>query len=200
MKVIHLQKNPRIYTCNSYLILGDWNRIEDVNTIIDPGTDTHILAEIERVATGCGKVAVEQIILTHNHFDHAGAIIDLKKRFGAKVFAYVETAGVDELLYNGAFLKVGDDYLEVLHAPGHSSDSVCLYCRSNQSLFSGDMQLRVRTPGGVYTQEYLDSLLMLYGRPIQTVYSGHDEPLTANIREILTETIRNVRKSAVTTG
>ena len=148
MKVIPLAKNPLIYSCNSYLILGDWNRIEDVNTLIDPGTDSYILAEIESLATGFGKVAVEQIILTHNHFDHAGAIGELKQRFGAKVFAFVEMAGVDELLYHGAFIKAGDDYLEVLHAPGHSSDSVCLHCRSNRSLFSGDMQLRVRTPGG----------------------------------------------------
>jgi glyoxylase-like metal-dependent hydrolase (beta-lactamase superfamily II) len=200
MKVIPLLKNPRIYSCNSYLILGEWNRIEDVNTLIDPGTDSYILDQIEHLATGFGKVAVEQIILTHNHFDHAGSIMDLKRRFGAKVFAYVETAGVDELLYHSAFIKAGDDHLEVLHAPGHSSDSVCLYCQSKRSLFSGDMQLRVRTAGGAYTQEYLDSLLMLYGREIETVYSGHDEPLTANFREILAETIRNVRRSDVITG
>jgi glyoxylase-like metal-dependent hydrolase (beta-lactamase superfamily II) len=198
MKVIPLQKNPQIYSCNSYLILGDWNRLEDVNTLIDPGTDSYILDEIQRVATGCGKIAVEQIILTHNHFDHAGAVLDLKKRFGAKVFAFVETAGVDELLYDGAFIRAGDDHLEVLHAPGHSSDSVCLYCRTSQSLFSGDMQLHVRTPGGAYTQEYLTTLLMLYGKAIRTVYSGHDAPLTENIREMLTETIKNVRSSTVT--
>ena len=39
---------------------------------------------------------------------------------------------------------------------------------------------------------------MLYGREIETVYSGHDEPLTSNVTEILTETIRNVRRSTVT--
>ncbi len=197
MKVIPLSKNPQIYSCNSYLILGEWNRIEDVNTLIDPGTDSYIAAEIDALSTGFGKVAVEQIILTHNHFDHAGAVMDLKRRFGAKVFAYVEMAGVDELLYHGAFIKAGDDHLEVLHSPGHSSDSICLHSRSSRALFSGDMQLRVRTAGGVYTQEYLDSLLMLYDREIETIYSGHDEPLTANVREILAETIRNVRRSDI---
>jgi glyoxylase-like metal-dependent hydrolase (beta-lactamase superfamily II) len=200
MKVIPLKKNPYIYSCNSYLILGEWNRIEDMNTLIDPGTDSYIQEEIDRIPTGFGKVAVEQIILTHNHFDHAGSILDLKSRFGAKVYAFVDMAGVDELLHHGSFIKAGDDYLEILHAPGHSSDSICLYCKSKKSLFSGDMQLRVRTAGGAYTQEYLESLLMLYGREIETVYSGHDEPLTVNVKEILAETIRNVRRSDVATG
>ena len=105
---------------------------------------------------------------------------------------------MDELLYDGAFIKAGDDHLEVFHTPSHSSDSVCLYCRSSQALFSGDMQLQVRTAGGGYTQEYLNSLLMLYGKTINTVYSGHDGPLCANVREILSESIRNVRRSTIT--
>ena len=37
MKIVPLKKRPGTYSCNSYLILGDWNRIEDVNTLIDPG-------------------------------------------------------------------------------------------------------------------------------------------------------------------
>ena len=44
MKIIPLKKNDKIYSCNSYLILGDWNRVEDVNTLIDPGIDGFVLA------------------------------------------------------------------------------------------------------------------------------------------------------------
>jgi glyoxylase-like metal-dependent hydrolase (beta-lactamase superfamily II) len=72
MKVIQLKKSDKVYSCNSYLILGDWNHIEDLNSVIDPGTDDFVLDEIEHLSTGCGKVAVEQVILTHNHFDHSG--------------------------------------------------------------------------------------------------------------------------------
>ena len=197
MKIIPLPRNPHTYSCNSYLILGDWNKIGDVNVIIDPGTDDFIIPEIERLSTGFGKVPVDRIYLTHNHFDHAGSIEALKKRYGAKVFAYTDMAGVDDLLQDGGLYPAGDDLLEVLHTPGHSSDSICLYNLDRQALFSGDMQLRVRTPGGAYTQQYLDSLLRLYSKPIQTVYSGHDDPLSHRIMDMLRETIANVRKSEI---
>ena len=57
MKIISLKKSDTVYSCNSYLILGDWNRIEDINTVIDPGTDGFILDEIEHLSTGVGKTA-----------------------------------------------------------------------------------------------------------------------------------------------
>ena len=47
MRVIRLPHNLNIYTCNSYLLLGDWNVLGDVNTLIDPGTDGSVINEIE---------------------------------------------------------------------------------------------------------------------------------------------------------
>jgi len=193
--IVSLKKNHQLYSCNSYLILGDWNRIEDLNTVIDPGTDDFILEEIERLSTGFGKVAVEQVILTHNHFDHVGGSAALKKRYGARVLAFVGGPGVDELIHDGQFLRAGDDFLEVIHTPGHSSDSVCLYAPRAQALFSGDTQLRIRGPGSDYSQGYLQGIERLSGKNIRTVYSGHDEPLTENISETLHETVALVKKS-----
>jgi glyoxylase-like metal-dependent hydrolase (beta-lactamase superfamily II) len=197
MKIIPLKKSDKVYSCNPYLILGDWNRVEDVNTVIDPGTDDFVLDEIAHLSTGLGKVAVEQIILTHNHFDHAAGVSALKKRYGARVLAFVNGPGVDELLRDGQFVKAGDGFLEVIHTPGHSSDSICLYAPSAQSLFSGDTQIKVRTPGDVYTPGYLDGLVKLAGRKIERIYSGHDEPLTIRARETILETLANVRKSRI---
>ena len=80
MRVVELLRAPSLYTCRSYLLLGDWNVLGDVNTLIDPGTDGSVIDQIETLSTGCGKVPVEQIILTHNHFDHAAGIEIFKKR------------------------------------------------------------------------------------------------------------------------
>jgi glyoxylase-like metal-dependent hydrolase (beta-lactamase superfamily II) len=197
VKIIPLKKSATLYSCYSYLILGDWNRVEDLNTVIDPGTDGYILDEIKQLSTGCGKVAVEQMILTHNHFDHNGGVMDLKMRYGARVLAFVDGPGVDELLYDGQFIKAGDGFLEVLHTPGHSSDSICLYAPAEETLFSGDMQVRVRTQGEIYTRDYLDGLVKLSGRKIQRIYSGHDEPLTINARKTILTTLANVRNSRI---
>ena len=195
MKIIPLKKSASVYSCNSYLILGDWNRIQDVNTIIDPGTDDFILKEIEQLSTGVGKLAVAQVILTHNHFDHNGGVKALKNRYGARVLAFVDGPGVDELLRDGQFIRSGDDLLEVLHTPGHSTDSICLYAPTAQALFSGDTQIQLREPGDVYSPEYLYGLQKIAGRKIGTVYSGHDEPLTGTVLESIFKSVANVRNS-----
>lgn len=197
MRVFQLAQNPEIYTCRSYLLLGEWNQLEDVNTLIDPGTDDHVFFEIDRIYTGCGKVPVEQVLLTHNHFDHAASAELFKKRYGARIYAWVDGPGVDALLKDGQLLHCGDDYLEVIHTPGHSSDSVSFYCQAKRLLFSGDTQLRILTSGGRYTREYLDTLHKLSQREIEHVYPGHDEPFNSNVRSTILETLYNVRNSEI---
>jgi glyoxylase-like metal-dependent hydrolase (beta-lactamase superfamily II) len=195
MRVIELNHTSAIYTCRSYLILGDWNVLGDVNTLIDPGTDGCVIDEIETLSTGCGKIPVEQIILTHNHFDHAAGVEIFKQRYGARVYAWSDGKDVDELLRDGQIIRAGNDQLQVLHTPGHSSDSICLYNSKQRILFSGDTQLRIRSSGGVYSPEYIETLRRLSTLKIDTVYSGHDDPITSNVEGIILETLRNVRNS-----
>jgi len=195
MKIIPLKHNDITYSCNSYLILGDWNRIDDVNTLIDPGTDEFIIDEIERLSTGFGKIPVAQVILTHNHFDHSGAVTAIKERYNARVMAFCEGSGVDGLLCDGEFIKAGDDILEVLHTPGHSSDSICLYAPSEKALFSGDTQVRMRWPGEVYSPDYVEALMKIACRDIQRIYSGHDEPITSGCQEMILNTLNGAHNS-----
>jgi len=197
MKIIPLKRNDRIYSCNSYLVLGDWNRLNDINTIIDPGRDTFVLNEIERLSTGFGKVPVAQVILTHNHFDHVEAAVALKERFNAKVLAFNKGPGIDERLTDGQIIRAGDDVLEVLHTPGHSSDSICLYAPSEKAMFCGDMQLRVERTGGTYTCGYMEALFKIACRDILKIYSGHDEPITSDCQELIIKTVRNVCRSTI---
>ena len=194
MRVIELSQAP-IYTCRSYLLLGDWNLLGDVNTLIDPGTDGSVINQIETLSTGCGKVPVEQVILTHNHFDHAGGVEIFKQRYGARVYAWNDGKDVDELLRDGQIIKAGDDQLQVLHTPGHSSDSICLYNFTHRILFSGDTQLRIHTAGGAFAQEYIETLRRLSTLRIEMIYSGHDEPIDNNAEGIILETLRNIRNS-----
>lgn len=195
MKIIPLKKSGTVYSCNSYLILGDWNRIEDINTIIDPGTDDFVISEIERHSTGFGKIPVAQVILTHNHFDHAAGVQAIKTRYEqVRVLAFSEGAGVDELLTDGQFIRAGDDILEVLHTPGHSSDSVCLYAPSELALFSGDTQLHVMSRSEQYESEYIDALMKIACRDIQRIYSGHDDPVMTGCQEMILQTVRNLHR------
>lgn len=193
MKIIHLRWSGATGSCNSYLILGDWNRTGDVNTIIDPGSSNSILEEMDHLPTGLGKIPVAQVILTHNHFNHAGAAEAIKARYNARVLAFSQGAGVSELLSDGQFVKAGDGILEVLHTPGHTSDSICLYAPAEKALFSGDTQLRITTPDGRYAWEYTEALIKIACRDIQKIYSGHDEPMTSGCQEMIFKTLDNVR-------
>jgi len=200
MRVKSLDKSPRIYTCNSYLILGEWNRLEDINTLIDPGTDGGIIEQIDRVPTGCGKRPVEQIILTHNHFDHSGGVPLLKKRYGARVLAFCAGPDVDELISDGQCLRVADGYLDVIHTPEHSSDSICLYHRAAGVLFSGDTPLRCRGAGESFSPESLVTLERLALLDLRLAYTGHSGAVWPGLNEMVRESLRVLRRAGDGTG
>jgi glyoxylase-like metal-dependent hydrolase (beta-lactamase superfamily II) len=196
MKVTCLRANKLKYTCNAYLVLGSWNRLDDVNTLVDVGTDGSIMHEIERINTGVGKTPVQQIVITHEHFDHAGGIKEIKSWCDAKVYACKRFDGVDEILTYGQKIRMGDRDFEVIHVPEHSSDSICLYCREEGVLFSGDTPLRIMSPGGTYCREYTSVVERLTKLPITSIYSGHDIPVERNIGKMLDTTLKNIKMGA----
>lgn len=83
--------------------------------IVDPGDDA------EKIIDACKNKNVKEILVTHYHFDHIGALDKLKEYFGLK-----------ENTKSGYF-----DY-EVILTPGHTSDSKCFYFKCEKVLFSGD--------------------------------------------------------------
>ena len=131
MRVTVLKKNPAIYTCQSYLVRGNWNTIPDMNTLIDIGTDGYIIDEINKINTGVGKKRVAQVFITHEHFDHAGGLKLLKNEFSPKIFAYKKLPGVDEIVRDFMKVRIGDQDGVVISTPGHSNDSICIYCEQD---------------------------------------------------------------------
>jgi glyoxylase-like metal-dependent hydrolase (beta-lactamase superfamily II) len=193
MKIIPLLRSHTVSSSNSYLVLGTLNRPDDVNTIIDPGADNFVIDEIERLFAGFGKVRMSQVILTHNHLNHAGAAMAVKKRYNSRILAFSKGVEVDELLMDGQFIKAGDDNLEVLHTPGHSPDSVCLYAPSEKALVSGDTQLHIMVPGDGYVVDYIESAMKIACRDVQRIYAGHGEPVTSGCQEIIMHALERMR-------
>lgn len=197
MRVTLLNKNPQVYSCNSYFIRGNWNTIQDINTLIDSGTDGYILGEIEKLSTGVGKSRIEQIILTHEHFDHAGGVKFILEKYNPVVISFSNLSVTTILASDGLRLKVGDAEAEIMHTPGHSHDSICIYIPSEKILFSGDTPLNIKVPGGTYTSDYVEAMERIVTLEINTIYSGHDEPYTENVSEMLRNTLKIVKKSKV---
>jgi len=200
MRVTSLNRPADQYSCQPYLILGDWSSIEDVNTLIDPGPDDHVVQQIEKMYTGVGKKAVDIVVLTHNHFDHAAGAKVVKEYFGAQVLAFLPGPCVDRCVRDGETLRFGDAFFEVIHVPIHSEDSICLFSKSEGVLFSGDTALRVTSAEGSYSSAYLNFLERMAKLPLKRVYSGHDPLLDSNIASMLEYSIRMVKQSLKTRG
>ena len=87
----------------------------------------------------------------------------------------------------GTRSKWATQYFEVIHTPGHSSDSICLYNQAEGVLFAGDTPLLIASPDGTYEAGFLAALEKLCARDVRRIYFGHGPPLTEHCNERLRE-------------
>jgi len=136
--------------------------------VVDPGDEPDRILEFIRE----NALRVKYIVCTHGHFDHVGAVSDIKKETGASVVIHREDLAVyirakdqaalwgfdvdpqpppDSFVSEGDILGIGDLRFEVLHTPGHSPGGICLYGEgiliTGDTLFAGSVG-RTDFPGG----------------------------------------------------
>jgi glyoxylase-like metal-dependent hydrolase (beta-lactamase superfamily II) len=194
MKILNLTEHSHVYTANVFLVLGDWNALPDINTLVDVGRDPAIIAQIRNISTGIGKKRIEQVVLTHSHYDHAGLLSLIRATFKPAVYAfspYLER--VDHVLNDGDRLKLGDSFFEVIHTPGHSQDSICLYCEEEKVLFAGDTPLLIHRPGDTYEDGFVTALERICQKDVRAIYCGHGRPLLENCQAQLRASLENVK-------
>ena len=197
MKIINLTIGSDIYTSNVYFLLSDWKAIDDVNALIDVGRDPSIIEKIKQLDTGVGKKKVDKVILTHGHFDHASLLPAVKAEFHPDVYAFHSYNGASRALKDGQTMKLADRWFEVIHTPGHTSDSVCLYCPEEGVIFSGDASLIITATDGSYQKDFVKALEKIARRNIKAIYPGHGEPLVRGAKQMIFRSLDNVRKSKV---
>ncbi len=191
MRIVMLENSGQVYTSQVYLVLGGASRLEDVNTLVDVGQDPAILASLEQAPTGVGKWPVEQVVLTHGHSDHCALLGRVREAFHPRVLAFSPSIdGVDALLCDGDTIRMGDGAFEVIHMPGHSSDSICLYNQAEGVLFAGDSPVLITSSTGTYEAGFLAALEKLCARDVRRIYFGHGAPLTEHCNERLRESQR----------
>jgi len=125
---------------NAWLVGDD----EEV-IVIDPGSDdVAVLAAV-------GEREILAVICTHGHHAHIAAATTVADRDEAPIalhsldkVAWREThsdGDPDIAMADGGVFEVADVRLEVIHSPGHSPGSVCLYCEDLGAVFTGDTVL-----------------------------------------------------------
>jgi glyoxylase-like metal-dependent hydrolase (beta-lactamase superfamily II) len=195
MKIFNLTLNSPSYTSCVYLVLGDWNTMDDVNTLIDVGRDAALIKNIRNCNTGVGKKPIEQVILTHSHYDHISILPDIQKEFNPIVCAYSDFQKADKHFKGGEPIRIADRMCEIMYTPGHSNDSICIYCEQDGILFSGDTSINIRTEDGTYEYNYISAIENLASKRIKTIYPGHGLPITENCNEIIRNSLANIKKS-----
>lgn len=146
MKIRRLVLGPLMTNC---YIVGDSEAV-----VIDPAADAgRIIKECEKE-----NLNIKAILLTHGHFDHTGALCELKKLTGADVYIHKDDNAMigdneknlsfmtgekqsrcepDILLSGGEEIDIGTGKLTVIHTPGHSQGSVSYV--TDDAVFSGDL-------------------------------------------------------------
>ncbi|MBI4873489.1 MAG: MBL fold metallo-hydrolase [Acidobacteria bacterium] len=184
-------------------IFGDEASLEAM--VVDPGDD---IEEILRVAAGHG-LRVTAIVVTHAHIDHIGGAQKLKAATGAPVwmndcdrelYAHIgvqaawlgvpvpERAEIDAPARDGDRLTLGNTGFHVLHTPGHTQGSICLWIPAESKLVAGDTLFRdsigrTDLPGGDGRQILASIREKLFPLPDRAeVIPGHG-PLTTLGRE-----------------
>jgi len=139
---------------NCYLLI-----FSDRIAVVDPGDHP------EKILSACGDLPVTDVILTHGHLDHVAALRRICDRFSPRVWMHPEDEkflNEDALRAPGMpkeahwqydyaatdFVGEGDEItvgpkedslgLIVLHTPGHTPGSICLYSEEQKILFAGD--------------------------------------------------------------
>ena len=200
MKIINLTRDSNIYTSNVYFLLGDWKAVDDANVLIDVGRDPSIIDKIKGLDTGVGKKRVEKVVLTHGHYDHVGLLPAIKDEFDPEVYAFHSFDGVSHVIRDGQQLRLADRCFEVIHSPGHSSDSICLYCEQEAVLFSGDASLIITATGGSYQEGFISALKRIARKNITAIYPGHGRPITNGVKQLIYASLDNIRKGKIVKG
>ena len=143
--------------------------------VVDSGWETDPIVK----AVDAEKAMVKYVVATHQHFDHTTSLGQLAERLGARVVAHVNSPiKHDVSVEHGSELDLGGRRVKVLHTPGHTTDSICLY--DGQEVFTGDTLFigncgRTDLAGGSAESLFRSLHEIILALPPRTiVYPGHD--------------------------
>ena len=127
--------------------------------VIDPAGQVNEIIEIINILQG----NLKYIYLTHCHGDHIGGVLELKNKMGGKILIHRDDAPglndaninltpiinmpkieleADSRVDDNDLLHLGELEFKVIHSPGHTCGSSCLYCQKEKLLISGDTLFR----------------------------------------------------------
>ncbi|MBP0724501.1 MBL fold metallo-hydrolase [Bacillus sp. RG28] len=191
MNIIQLPLGPLETNC--YVLANDLKEV----LIFDPGEEAFEIFDVIEE----NQYKPLAILLTHAHFDHIGALDEVRDRYNIPVYLHenekdfladstkngsalflrreVFAREADHLISKEGKMEIGNFTLSVFETPGHSPGSVSYYVKDAKSVFSGDALFcqgigRTDLPGGDHDTLIKSIKSKLFSLPENTrVYSGH---------------------------
>ena len=185
----------------------------DETLVVDPGTTWYQANVLERVEANLpDESKVKGILLTHRHYDTAGGAASLSEHWQVPVYAQLDAVQslrggdlfttwasrfnsdmppTDVLEFDdGAIFEVGDESVEAIHTPGHTSCSTTFWIETEATALVGDLipkagyPSRWDLPTGCLP-DLVDSLGYLLTLEAEKLVPGHGEAIlgTAAVRE-----------------
>ena len=136
------------------VVVGPWDNNVFILRCTETGEAVLIDAanEHELLLDLCQKLGVKSVIETHGHWDHIGAVPQVREA-GFRVAVTAEDAGMlpsyDDILEDESVFEVGRLRLHTILTPGHTPGSMCFKLEGSPVLFSGDTLF----PGGAGNTE-----------------------------------------------
>jgi hydroxyacylglutathione hydrolase len=180
--------------CNTYFIDGE-KRI-----LVDPG-HYHLFDHVRDELSGLSLSPenIEMVIITHGHPDHMEGVkifqeTDALIAVSSEEMQFIKTVaphygkilGIPDfepgILLQEGDLKIGNLSFEVIHTPGHSPGSVCLYWPDRKTLFTGDVVFdqgigRTDLPGGD-GEKLKESIRKISRLDVDYLLTGHGDIVT----------------------
>jgi hydroxyacylglutathione hydrolase len=128
LKVNQIQVGPMANFV--YLLMEEKSREA---LVVDSGWETWPVVQ----AAGDAGAVVKYVVATHEHFDHTSTVRVLAGELKAEVVAHRDSpVDCDVRVADGEELDLGGKAVRILHTPGHTEDSICLY--DGKEVFTGD--------------------------------------------------------------
>jgi hydroxyacylglutathione hydrolase len=207
---------------NCYLVVNEDIMLIDTGM---PGNSSKIINYVKKTLKR-DPHDIKTIVITHQHFDHIGSLDKLKKITGARVAAHPADAEyisgnknqpgmgfmgpiISLLKFIYRYQPVEVDILleekdtlegyEVIHTPGHSPGSICLYNPQNKVIFVGDNLRYVKgkiegPPSGLLPEpeQFKKSMKKLEDLDIEAIFCGHSPPVTSGGGMLLREFLKSI--------
>jgi len=199
---------------HSYLVRGSSR-----NILIDSGLDNNYLHLQEQLSNlGLKAKNIDVVLNTHEHLDHIGSnryfqetsliaahrFAATKITLGDHYVTFYRSRDLNEVpmhvhlwLENRSLFDLGSHILEVIHTPGHTSGSICVYEFNTKVLFSGDTVFAGGTLSYIAESgsvgDYVNSIVRLEARKISEIYPGHGD-ISRTPEQDLSQAITNAKK------